>query len=144
MNRFLAFIILMILCVGCSKKNTPVPVPTTASIVGTWYVTTDTLTTYVKGVAGSPYITNFNHSAYMTFKNDGTGSLYNGDHLSFTYTLSGKTAVINYAAQTGAYVAPPYTQTSDIKQLDANNLYMVIGSPSLTTNVDVESIRFAK
>ena len=142
MTKFLSFILLLILCIGCSKKNNPPPV--TASIVGTWYVTTDTLTTYSNGIAGAPYVTNLNHSAYMKFNNDGTGLTYNGDYLDFTYTISDQTAVISYAAHTGDYVAPAFTQKPVIKQLDANNLYIVIGSPSPNTNVDVEAIRFVK
>ncbi|HEY4328007.1 MAG TPA: hypothetical protein VGN20_28745 [Mucilaginibacter sp.] len=136
----------IILCISCSKNNSPTPAPRSASIAGTWDVTADTLTTYTNGIAGTPYVTTLNHSFSMRFASDGTGAiLSNGAASNFTYTLSGNTAVINFAAQNSdGYITPAFTETPVIKQLDANNLYLVHDDSSFGKNGEVESVRLTR
>lgn len=132
------------ICIGCSKKNNPTPAQ--ASIVGTWYATTDTLTTYSSGKPGSPTVTNFNHSYYIRFNADATGVQFgNGGNTNFTYTISGKTATINYAEQNDAgTITPAFTEHPTIGQLDAHNLYLIYDDSSSHTNGDVEATRFTR
>lgn len=144
MIKSLIFITSIVLHIGCSKKNNPAPVA--ASITGTWNVITDSLITYTNGVAGTPNVTALNHSLSMRFDSNGTGAiLSNGAVSNFTYTLSGKTAVISFAAQNSdGNITPAFTERPVIKQLDANNLCLVHDDSSSGKNGEVESVHLTR
>jgi hypothetical protein len=100
---------------------------TKITIVGVWYLTSDTLTYYSNGKAGYPFITNFDHSYYINFNSDGTGVQNgNGGNTKFTYSVAGDIATINYADQYSVgQLYPGYTKKPIIKRLDAHNLYLL-------------------
>ena len=125
MNKFLLFAAAAIVLMSCTKKSTPTPTNVnTASIIGKWYVATDTVSEYRNGVLVENDTTTFNHTSYLQFNADNTGVSYDVIATNnFTYTKSGSviTASFPQHASDGT-VEPPLIETYTIKKLTENSL----------------------
>ena len=100
MNRILLVALAAVaLFMGCSKKNNPSP---SASIVGKWYITTDTTKQYTNNVLTVQDPESFDHTDYVQFNSNGTGvQLSGGVSSSFTYSVKNSNSVtLNYPKQT--------------------------------------------
>jgi hypothetical protein len=128
MNKFIIFAAIGIIFMSCSKKSTPTPAPTqnTPSIIGKWYVATDTVSEFRNGVLVQSDTTSSNHTSYTQFNDDNTGVIYSVlSTANFTYTKSGNviTASIPQHASDGT-IEPPLVETFTIKKITENSLLL--------------------
>jgi len=98
MNKILLVALAAIaLFMGCQKKSTPSP---SASIVGKWYITTDTTRQYTNNVLTDQDPESFDHTDYVQFNSDGSGVQLSGDESgNFTYSVKGNSVTLNYPKQ---------------------------------------------
>ena len=101
MKKYLALLFIPAAFVYSCKKTNDVPV-TPASIVGTWYVTNDSLKEYDSSGLTSATDNTYNKGELYQFNANGTG--YTSidtipGNTTFTYTLTGSNAVLDYPAQ---------------------------------------------
>jgi hypothetical protein len=126
MNKFLLVALAAIaLFMGCSKKNNPSP---SASIVGKWYITTDTARTYTNNTLTEADPESFDHTDYVQFNSNGTGvQLSDGVSSNFTYTVKSSNSItLNYPKQvTGNVTIDAFSQDATFKAT-SSNLYIFI------------------
>jgi hypothetical protein len=99
MNKILLVALVAVaLFMGCSKKNDASP---TASLVGKWYITTDTIKQYTNNVLSEQDPESFNHTDYVQYNSNGTGvQLSAGTSTNFTYSVKNNILTLNYPKQT--------------------------------------------
>jgi len=149
MNKLLLLVLAVILFVGCTKNNAPVP-QSSVSVVGKWYFTTDTLNEYTNGTLQHSVPKSYNRTDYTQFNSDGTGEENDSSIVTnFTYTVSGKTITLNYPAQTidgSSY--PQSSETTTIRSVTANNLVLFFDDSFTngdgSTGRDTEAEYFSK
>ena len=122
MKKLLLIALLAFIIAGCSKKSNPSP--TVTSITGKWYATIDTTKEYVNGTLQTTTPTTYNHTNFVQFNADNTGSsLTDGIPDTFTYSLSGTTLTLNFSAQTvGVITYAAYSEKATVRTLTANTL----------------------
>jgi len=141
MKKLLLLVSVAILIVSCSKKNNA-----PSSIVGKWYVTTDSLALYVNGSLYQHASYTSNRQNYTEFVADGSGSeifirstLLGGNAVDdafavFTYTVSGNEIDYSFPAQTvGDEQVNAFKQTGTITSHTTNTLSIVV-TQSLSAN----------
>jgi hypothetical protein len=101
MNKVILVAFVAILWISCSKTS---DIP--SSIAAKWYKTNVTNFEYTNGVLDNKYTLNYNHTDFMVFNSDGTGSsvsvvdtLHSTDTMNFSYKLSGKTLSFTFPRQ---------------------------------------------
>jgi hypothetical protein len=99
MNKILLVALVAVaLFMGCSKKNDASP---SASLVGKWYITTDTIKQYTNNVLSDQDPESFNHTDYVQYNSNGTGvQLSAGTSTNFTYSVKNNILTLNYPKQT--------------------------------------------
>ena len=122
MKKLLLIALAAVIIAGCSKKNNPSP--TAVSITGKWYATIDTTKEYVNGTLQTTTPSTYNHTNFVQFNADNTGSsLTDGVPDTFTYSVSGTTLTLNFSAQTvGVITYAAYSERAAIRTLTANTL----------------------
>jgi hypothetical protein len=125
MNKILLVALVAVtLFMGCSKKNDASP---SASIVGKWYITTDTTKEYTNNVLTDQDPESFNHTDYVQFNSNGTGvQLSAGISTNITYSVKSNSVTLNYPKQTVANVTiDAFSKTATFKTT-SSTLYIFI------------------
>ena len=97
--KLLLFAFAITCLLSCSKKN---DITTNTEIIGTWQLTSDTLTSYENGkVSYTESSGPFKYTNNFQFNKNGTGAENRGQFIiNFTYTLTGNQIVCNIPQQT--------------------------------------------
>jgi hypothetical protein len=112
MKNYLALLFIPAAFVYSCKKTNSVVADAPASIVGTWYVTNDSLKEYDS--SGLISATNNTYNKGQSFQFNANGSGFSvidtiPGRLTFTYTVAGSNAVLNYPAQNYNNMSPGAT-----------------------------------
>ena len=112
MKNYFALLLIPAAFVYSCKKTSDVPVAP-ASIVGAWYVTADTIKEYdSSGLISATANIYYNKGESFQFNANGSGfSVVDTipGRLTFTYTVAGSNAVLNYPAQNYNNMSPGST-----------------------------------
>ena len=123
---------------GCKKSNNK-PSSVSASIVGKWTFSRDTISDYVNSQLQHTQVeTTDDTKETVQFNSDGTGTtIEDGTSLAFTYKLSGNTLTVNTPAYTsnGVNVAAA-ANVETIQKLTANLLVMSNSETAATGGVN--------
>lgn len=93
------FISFLLICFCSCKKNNTAPQNTATAILGKWYVTSHTSTTYSEGkLLDTATRTSFTTNDYIQYFSDGSGILSSEatpspSYTQFKYTINGQTLV---------------------------------------------------
>jgi len=141
MKKLLLLVSVAILIVSCSKKNNA-----PSSIVGKWYLTTDSLSVYVNGSLYEHKSYTSDHQNYTEFVADGSGSeifirstVLGGNAVDdafavFTYTVSGNEIDYSFPDQiVGDEQVNAFTQIGTITSHTTNTLSITV-TQSVTEN----------
>jgi hypothetical protein len=129
----IAFVLVMY---GCSKKSDVKPsAPSAPSIVGKWYATTLTYTDLTSTPA-QVETTNYDHTDYYDFKEDGTGTQsFGGDVSPITYTTSNNILKVTSGAN---------VQQITIKSMTANELILTQSFSDQGVTFETLELKFSR
>lgn len=115
MKRSIFCLLMLVLFCAC-KKNNNGPSTASANLVNKWYAISSAYVQYSNGTPGNTSNTSYNHTDYIQFNLDGTGTqVKNGTTSSFTYTSDNNIITFKYTAS-------QQTDMATIKSLTANKL----------------------
>ena len=113
--RNILCIAILLLLYSC-KKNHNGPSNANANLVNKWYAVSSTYIQYNNGSPANTTNTSYNHTDYIQFNLDGTGTqVKNGTTSAFTYTSENNVITFKYTAS-------QQTDVANIKSLTTNNL----------------------
>lgn len=140
MNKILLVALVAVtLFMGCSKKNDSNPA--SASVVGKWYITTDSTKTYTNGTLTDHDYESGNHTDYVQFNSNLSGTqLSEGTLVNFTYVIKGNVLTLTYPKQVvDGFTSDAFSESGTYKAT-SSSLYVLFDDSETDGNVVTRTV----